>query len=45
MIFETIILAGLAKLGCIVAAVKITKRKKQAGEVAKNKKKPDAEDG
>ena len=40
MIVETIILAGLAKLGCIVTAVKITKWKKQAGEVVKKEKSP-----
>jgi hypothetical protein len=39
MIFETIILAGIAKLGCIVTAVKITKRRKQAtGKVVKKEK-------
>ncbi len=32
MILETLILAGLAKLGCIVTVVKITKRKKQIAE-------------
>jgi len=40
MILETFILAGLAKLGCIVTVVKIAKRKKQIGEVAKKEKKP-----
>ncbi|MHC4727740.1 MAG: hypothetical protein ACYS17_10995 [Planctomycetota bacterium] len=38
MILETVVLAGLAKLGCIVTAVKISKRKKQTGEVAKKEK-------
>ncbi len=40
MIFETFILAGLAKLGCIVTAVKITKWKKQTGKMVKKEKKP-----
>jgi len=35
MILETFIVAGLAKLGFVVTAVKISKRKKQTGKVAK----------
>jgi hypothetical protein len=38
MIIETIFLAGLAKIGCVVTAVKIAKRKKQTGEVTKKEK-------
>ncbi len=39
MILETFILAGIAKLGCVVTAVKISKRKKQkTGEVVKKEK-------
>ncbi|MHC4105042.1 MAG: hypothetical protein ACYSR9_08885 [Planctomycetota bacterium] len=38
MILETFIIAGLAKLGCVVTAVKISKRKKQTGEIAKKEK-------
>lgn len=40
MILETFILAGLAKLGCVVTAVKTSKRKKQTREVVKKRTKP-----
>jgi hypothetical protein len=38
MILETFIVAGLAKLGCVVTAVKISKRKKQTRTIAKKEK-------
>ncbi len=38
MILETFIVAGLAKLGFVVTAVKINKRKKQTREVVRKEK-------
>jgi hypothetical protein len=39
MILETLILAGLAKLGCIVTAVKLSQWRKRRGRLEKEARK------